>query len=172
MKSKLSLFEITLFPILGCIMTVSKIMLEFLPNIHMIGMFIVIFTIVFRYKALIPIYIFAFLNGIISGFNIWWVPYLYIWTVLWLVCMLLPKNMPTKISIVVYAVVCGLHGLLYGCLYAPFQAIMFGLDFRGMISWIIAGLGFDLIHGIGNFCFGLLIVPLSKVLQKSIRKFS
>ena len=62
-------------------------------------------------------------------------------------------------------VVCGLHGLLYGVLYAPAQAILFGLDFKGMIAWIVAGLPFDAIHGISNFIGGLLIQPLVATLK-------
>jgi energy-coupling factor transport system substrate-specific component len=35
-----------------------------------------------------------------------------------------------------------------------------------MIAWIIAGLPFDLLHGLGNLVAGLLILPLSKLLGK------
>ena len=166
---KLKVWEITLFPLLGAIMFVSKLIMEILPNMHLIGMFIITFTLVFRVKALIPIYIFVFLEGIFSGFNVWWIPYLYIWTVLWGVTMLLPKSMPNKLSIPIYAVICALHGFLYGTLYAPFQAIFFGLDFKGTVAWIVAGLPFDAIHGVSNFFIGFLIVPLSLILKRTIK---
>ncbi len=166
---KLKIWEITLFPLLGAVMFASKLVMEVLPNIHILGMLIITFTVVFRVKALIPIYIFVFLEGIFSGFNVWWIPYLYIWTVLWGVTMLLPKSMPKKIAIPVYMVVCALHGFLYGTLYAPVQALFFGLDFKGTIAWITAGLPFDAIHGISNFFMGLLVVPLSLVLKRTIK---
>lgn len=166
---KLKVWEITLFSILGAVMFVSKLIMEILPNIHLLGMFIITFTLVFRVKALIPIYIFVFLEGIFSGFNVWWIPYLYIWTVLWGVTMLLPKSMPKKISVPIYAVICALHGFLYGTLYAPFQAIFFGLDFKGTVAWIVAGLPFDAIHGVSNFFIGFLIVPLSLILKRTIK---
>lgn len=35
-----------------------------------------------------------------------WVLYLYIWTVLWGVVMLLPKKMPKRIQPIVYMTVC------------------------------------------------------------------
>ena len=57
------------------------------------------------------------------------------------------------------------HGFLYGVLYAPAQAILFGLDFHGMLAWIAAGLPFDLIHGISNFGFGALVVPVVKAIR-------
>ncbi len=166
---KLKIWEITLFPLLGAVMFASKLVMEVLPNIHILGMLIITFTVVFRVKALIPIYIFVFLEGIFSGFNVWWIPYLYIWTVLWGVTMLLPKSMPKKIAIPVYMVVCALHGFLYGTLYAPVQALFFGLDFKGTIAWITAGLPFDAIHGVSNFFMGLLVVPLSLVLKRTIK---
>jgi len=125
-----------------------------------------VYTLVFRKKALFPIYVYVFINGLYAGFATWWIPYLYIWTVLWAVTMLLPKNMPKKIAIVVYPLVCGLHGLLFGTLYAPAQALLFGLDFKGMISWIIAGLPWDAVHAAGNIVTGFLIIPLSELLRK------
>ena len=80
--------------------------------------------------------------------------------------MLLPKNMSSKKAVVVYMLVCSAHGFLYGVLYAPFQALAFGLSFKGTIAWITAGLPFDAIHGVSNFFLGTLILPLSKLLRR------
>lgn len=152
---------------LGAMMYASKMLMEILPNIHLIGVFIVALTVVYRQKALYPLYIFIFITGLLNGFATWWIPYLYIWAVLWGTVMLLPKNLPPKAKPIVYSLICGLHGLLYGTLYAPAQAILFGLDFKGMITWIIAGLPFDAVHGASNLVCGLLICPLISVLKKS-----
>jgi energy-coupling factor transport system substrate-specific component len=51
-------------------------------------------------------------------------------------------------------------------LYAPAQALIFGLNFDAMIAWTIAGLAWDFIHGVSNFFCGILIVPIINVLQK------
>ena len=106
------------------------------------------------------------LNGAYAGFSLWWVPYLYIWAVLWGVTMLLPKKMPKAVAAVVYPLVCCLHGAMFGVLYAPAQAMLFGLDFRGMLAWIAAGFVFDITHAIGNFAVGLLIYPMATVLRR------
>lgn len=164
---KLNIKETAVFSMLGAMMYASKELMAILPNIHLIGTFIVAMTVVYRKKALYPLYIFIFVTGLLSGFATWWIPYLYIWAVLWGVVMLLPKNMPKKIKPVVYSLVCGLHGLLYGVLYAPAQALLFGLDFKGMLTWIAAGFPFDVTHGISNFICGLLICPLIAILKKS-----
>lgn len=150
---------------LGAVMYASKLIMEFAPNIHLLGVFTIAFTVVYRKKALYPIYIYVMLNGMFYGFPTWWLPYLYLWTVLWGVVMLLPKNMPKKVQPVVYMLVCSLHGFLFGTLYAPAQALLYGMSFEGMIAWIIAGLPWDCIHGISNFFCGMLIVPIISALR-------
>ena len=171
---KLTLKEAVIFGMLGAVMYASKLLTELLPNIHLIGVFIVAITVVYRRKALYPIYVFIFLTGLLNGFNMWWIPYLYIWAVLWGAVMLLPKKLPPKAAPIIYAIVCSLHGFLYGTIYAPAQALMFGLDFKGMVAWIVAGLPYDAIHGVSNFIGGLiLIVPLTSILkiaEKTARK--
>ena len=152
--------EITIFAMLGAVMYASKLLMEVAPNIHLLGVFTIAFTVVYRKKALYPIYIYVILNGIFSGFAVWWVPYLYVWTVLWGAVML-----PKKIRALVYMAVCAGHGFLFGTLYAPAQALLFGMSFQGMVSWIIAGLPFDFIHGVSNFFCGILIVPVITALR-------
>ena len=155
---------------LGTVMFCSKIIMEALPNIHLLGMLTMTYTAVFRKKALIPIYIYVLLNGLYAGFSMWWIPYLYIWTVLWATVMLLPRKMPRRVKLIIYPAVCCLHGLAFGTLYAPLQALMFGMSFKQTAAWIIAGLPWDLIHGIGNLFAGLLILPLSEFLEKLSKK--
>lgn len=147
-------------------MYASKMLMEILPNIHLLGVFTIAFTVVYRKKALYPIYIYVLLNGVFSGFATWWIPYLYLWTVLWGVTMLLPKKMPKKVRPFVYMVVNASHGFLFGVLYAPVQALLYGLSVKGMFAWIASGLPFDFIHGISNFICGILIVPIVYLLRR------
>ena len=157
--------ELAIFAMLGAVMYVSKVLMEWIPNVHLLGMLTMAYTLVYRRKALYPIYVYVLLNGALGGFNAWWIPYLYIWTVLWAVTMLLPKNMPKKVAPIVYMVVCALYGFCFGILYAPAQAIMFGLSFEATLAWIASGFYFDMIHGIGNFFCGMLIVPIVSLLK-------
>lgn len=166
---KLTVREIAVFGMLGAVMYASKLVMEIFPNVHLLGVFTVAVTVVYRKKALFPIYIYVILNGIFCGFAAWWIPYLYIWTVLWGAVMLLPKKMPKRICPVVYMAVCGVHGFLFGVLYAPAQAILYGLSFQGMLAWIAAGLPFDLIHGVSNLFCGILIMPVILALRLAER---
>ncbi len=163
---KQRLVDLILLVIFGVIMFISKMIMEFLPNIHATAMFIAVFTLYYRHRALISIYVYAFLVGFIYGFSMWWYPYLYVWTILWAFIMLIPKRLPLKWRVVLCTFFCALHGILYGTLYAPFQALAFGLSFEGMLSWIVVGLPWDVVHMCGNVAMSVLIAPLYKAIQK------
>ncbi|MCI6517523.1 MAG: hypothetical protein MR442_10155 [Lachnospiraceae bacterium] len=152
------------FAMLGALMYASKMIMEVAPNVHLLGVFTIAFTVVYRKKALYPIYTYVLLNGIFCGFATWWIPYLYLWAVLWGATMLLPKRIPEKLLPLVYMLLCAAHGFLFGTLYAPAQALLYGLSFQKMIAWIISGLPWDFVHGVSNFFCGILIVPIIKIL--------
>lgn len=162
---KLNLKELVAFGMLGGVMFISKLVMDALPNIHLLAMLTVAFTLVFRQKALYPIYVFVALLGVTSGFAPWWVPHLYLWGILWGVVMLLPKEMNKTAKAIVCVGICSLHGFLYGVMYAPAQALMYGMNFKAMIAWILTGIPFDITHGIGNLLAGLLIVPMERALN-------
>ena len=152
------------FAMLGALMYASKMIMEVAPNVHLLGVFTIAFTVVYRKKALYPIYTYVLLNGIFCGFATWWIPYLYLWAVLWGAAMLLPKRIPEKLRPLVYMLLCAAHGFLFGTLYAPAQALLYGLSFQKMVAWIISGLPWDFVHGVSNFFCGILIVPIIKIL--------
>ncbi len=166
---KITIREMAVFGMLGAVMFASKLLMELLPNIHLLGVLTVAYTVVYRKKALYPIYIYVILNGIFSGFAAWWIPYLYVWALLWGVIMLLPQDLPKKVQPAVYMIVCALHGFSFGLLYAPVQALLFGLDMKGMLAWIVAGIPFDLIQGVSNFFCGTLIMPIVFTLRLAER---
>lgn len=163
-NGKLTIREMAVFAMLGALMYASKMIMEVAPNVHLLGVFTIAFTVVYRKKALYPIYTYVLLNGIFCGFATWWIPYLYLWAVLWGATILLPKRIPEKLRPLVYMLLCAAHGFLFGTLYAPAQALLYGLSFQKMIAWIISGLPWDFVHGVSNFFCGILIVPIIKIL--------
>ena len=166
-----SLTEMCVFAMLGALMFASKKLMEAIPNVHLVGFLIVVITVVFRAKALIPLYLYVFLDGLFGGFSLWWLPYLYVWTPLWGAVMLCPRHVKRPVAAVIYALVCALHGFLFGVIYAPAQALLFGLNFEQTLAWIAAGLPFDLIHGASNLALGTLIIPTSELLGKLKKKY-
>ncbi len=162
--------QLVLFAVLGALMFISKIVMAGLPNIHLVGVLTMVYTLVFREKALVPIYVYVFLVAFDYGFSPYWIANLYIWLVLWGATMVLPRRMPAFAAVAVYMTVCGLHGLLFGVLWSPTQALLFGLNFSQTVAWIAAGFVYDVTHAVSNFCLGTLIVPLSAVLGKCVSK--
>lgn len=163
--------EIAVFAMLGAVMFVSKVIMEGLPNIHLLGTLVVAFTLTYRAKALFPIYMYVFANGLWEGFSLFgWLPEIYLWLILWGAVMLLPKNMPRRIAPIIYMIISGLHGLLFGVLYAPVYAIFTKIGWDRVWLWVMAGLPFDLLHGIGNLILGILIVPLTNLLRRLDKK--
>ena len=166
-SSTLKLRELVIFAVLGSIMFVSHMIMIWIPSVHLLGLLIAAYTLTYRARALIPIYLYVMIYGAIYGFSAWWVPYLYIWLPLWGVFMLVGRfQLPVKLKVPVYMGLCALHGLFFGIMYAPFQAWLFGLSFQGLIAWVIAGIPFDVVHAISNLAAGILILPLSELLKK------
>ncbi len=167
-KNKLTVYYIVLFPLFAAIMFLSDILLDIAMNVHLLAMLIVAFTVVYRAWALIPIYIYVILYGLFYGFSGWWFGYLYVWPLLWAVIMILPKKLNPKVAATVYAAVAGLHGLLFGTMLAPVNAVMTGFSFEQSVSWIIFGLPADVIHCVSNVLVTfLLAMPIITVLKKA-----
>ncbi len=165
---KLTIKEMVLFSMLGSLMFAIKKLMEVLPQMHLVSVLLVAITVVYRQKALYPLYIYVFLDGLFSGFSVWWLPYLYIWTVLWGSVMLLPRQLPRRWQAPIYVGVCALHGFAFGTLYAPVHALLFNLNLEATLAWIAVGfVSADIIHGVSNAVSGLLIVPLIKLLRNA-----
>lgn len=158
--------ELCVFSMLGALMFCSKLLMEWAPNLHLLDLFIISFTVVYRKKALVPLYVFVLLTLLFNGFSPWLLPYLYVWLLPWVLTMLLPRRLPQWAAAICYLVIGGLHGILFGILYAPAQALLFGLNFKGMLAWIAAGSLFDITHAVGNIAACTLVVPLVTLLKK------
>ena len=72
-NGKLTIREMAVFAMLGALMYASKMIMEVAPNVHLLGVFTIAFTVVYRKKALYPIYTYVLLNGIFCGFATWWI---------------------------------------------------------------------------------------------------
>ncbi len=79
--------------------------------------------------------------------------------------MLIPKGMNKTAKAILCVVLCAAHGFLYGVMYAPAQALMYGMNFKAMVAWILAGIPFDITHGLGNLVVGFLILPMERALN-------
>ena len=76
-------------------------------------------------------------------------------------------NLPRKAKVPLYMVLCGLYGLSFGILYAPFQMFMMGWSLDMTIKWVVFGIiTTDIVAAVNNFALGVLIIPLSELLKR------
>lgn len=169
-KFKLTAKEIALIGMMIAVLEVSKIALMGLPNIELVTFWIIMFTLYFGKRIWFALPVFILLEGALFGFGIWWIMYLYIWPLLVLIAWLFRKIE----SSLTWAIISGFYGLLYG-FFCSFPYFVIGTSSGGLksglyagITWWIAGIPFDLIHGIANFFIMLILYrPIKAVMSKT-----
>jgi hypothetical protein len=68
--------EIALMGILSALLIIGQVALGFLPNIEVVTLLVIAYTLVFGKKVFFIIYIFVLVEGLIYGFGLWWINYL------------------------------------------------------------------------------------------------
>lgn len=162
---KLKAREIVILGLMTAILLVAQVGMSFLPNIELVSLLIIVYTLVFRKKVLLIIYAFVLLEGLIYGFGTWWITYLYVWTVLAGITWLL-REMESPLG---WAIVNAAFGLMFGALTAITNLFISGIG--GMVSYWVAGIPFDLLHCAGNFATALVLYkPLTLLLRRLLPK--
>ena len=152
--------DITLIGIMSAVLIAVQVTLSFLPNIELVSLLIIVYTLVFGRKALYIIYVFVAVEGVIYGIGLWWINYLYVWTILFIIVMLLRKQH----SPYFWACISGFYGLTFGALCAIPNLFLSGIG--SAISYWIAGIPYDILHAVGNFAVALLLFyPLYQVMN-------
>ncbi len=151
-KRIMSVYDMVLYALLAALLLVVQISLAFLPNIELVSLLLIVYTRVIGRKALIPLYIFVLVEGLIYGFGLWWINYLYIWTILVIAVMLLRKIE----SVWFWAIVACIYGLCFGTLSSIPYFFIGGIPM--VVTYILNGIPFDLLHGCGNFLTTLILV--------------
>ena len=163
--SKLSIRELVLLALIGALMFGSKIVLAFLPNVHLNALFILLAVLLFGRRAFYSVFVYVMLEGLIYGFGLWFVSYLYAWPLLCLAALLMRDNR----SWLLWAVVAAAHGLIFGALCAIPYIFIQGVP--GAITWWISGLPYDCIHAGSNFVIVLILLkPLYAITGKLVAK--
>lgn len=164
-KGKNTALDIALVALMVAVIEVCKFAMVALPNISLTAFWLVLFSKHFGNKVYYVVPVFTLIEGVVFGFNLWWISYLYAWPVLVLVTRLFRKND----SAVTWATISGIFGLFFGALCAiPY--IFTGTDLKsGLVaafSWWVAGIPWDIAHCIGNFALMMLLYkPLGKVIE-------
>lgn len=155
------IIHIVVMGLLAAILLIGQVGMAFLPNIEPVSTLIILYTLTHKKYIFYIIYVFVLLEGILYGFGIWWVSYLYIWSILALIVLALQKID----SALIWAVISGAFGLSFGALTAIPYLISSG--FGAAFAYWTNGIPYDILHCCGNFVLTLILYkPLLPVLKR------
>lgn len=157
----LAVRRIVYIAVMTAIMEAAKIALNPVPNVELITLLVIVFTKQFGWKMTLPaVLIFAFIECTYWGFGTWSIVYFYMWPLLVLLTHL-NRNAESSWN---YTVLSAAFGLTFGAFCA--LVILAAAGLKAAFAWWIAGIPYDLVHGISNFIICLLLFkPLNNALE-------
>ncbi|MDE6167835.1 MAG: hypothetical protein K2G28_05195 [Acetatifactor sp.] len=167
-KRKITIQDIALIGIMTAMLEVCKAALSFLPNVELVSFWIIMFTLFFSWRIAFVIPVFVLIEGCIYGFGSWWFMYLYVWPLLaWITYMNRRQQ-----SIWFWSILSSVFGLMYGFFCTPVHGAMsiasggFRNGLYAAFAWWVAGIPYDIIHGIGNFVvMAVCYVPVRRAVS-------
>ena len=168
-KKRISTTDIAQIGSLIALIEASKLLLLAFPNIELTTFWLILFTLYLGPKILIAIPAFILIEGLLYGFGLWWIMYLYVWPLLVILVLIFKKYA----SIWFYVILSSVFGLFFG-LFCSIPYFFIGLTDGGISSglsaaftWWIAGIQYDIIHCIGNFVSMLVLYhPITNVMKR------
>lgn len=153
--------DIVLISLLSASITSGKLVLSLVPNVEIVTLLFILYTIVFGIKnTLFVSIIFSTTEVFIYGLNIWSIFYFIVWPLLIIATHFINKKFNSEYTFAVLALI---FGLSFGFLAAVIESLFFGLSFG--IAYFLRGIVFDIVHGVSNFIVVLLLFnPLKKLL--------
>lgn len=160
-KQKKRALDICLMALLGVMLYVLQVALGFLPNIELVSLLVVLFTLVFGKRIVGILAVFILLEGLTYGFGSWWFMYLYVWPLLALLTYIFRK-MDSSLG---WAILSGAFGLAFGFLCSFTYLFIGGVS--AAVAYFVSGMIYDIPHCIGNFVLMLLLYKkLRQLLEK------
>ena len=164
MKTK----DVVLIGILSASITAGKLALSFIPNIEIVTLLFIVYTIVFGHKrTLLVSVVFVTTEIFLYGFATWLLGYYIIWPLLILITEVISRRFQSEYA---YAILGAVFGYAFGLFFAVVESFFYGIAY-GWAYWL-RGLLFDLVHGTSNFVIILMLFnPLIKLLGKLKRSY-
>ncbi len=148
------------------VVQVGKQGLSWLPNIEVVSLLFIIYTMTLGWKVLFVVYAFVLLQGALYGPGVWFIMYLYVWTILVIVTMLLRH----WDNVIVFTLVSGIYGLIFGALCTIPYFFIGGVSMA--FTWWVAGIPYDIIHAIGNATVCFVAYRPLRVVFKQIKRIT
>lgn len=153
--------DIAVIGVMTATLEAVKVSLSFLPNVELVTLLIILYTLFLGWKAVIAVFAFVGVECLVWGLGIWTVMYLYIWPLLVLLTLLLRRQK----SVWVFSILSGLFGLFFGA-FCSIPYLFIGGPHMAL-TWWISGIPYDIIHCISNFILCMvLFTPLRAALKK------
>jgi energy-coupling factor transport system substrate-specific component len=159
-KTQITTKELAVMGLMVALLEAAVHAMAALPNVEPVTLLLMLYTLFLGPKVMLVVAAYLLLEGCFYGFGLWWLSYLYIWPLLvWLTWLLRKQR-----SFWPFAILSGFFGLLFGALCTIPYLFISGP--AGAFGWWVAGIPFDLVHGISNFFLCLvLFTPLRRCMQ-------
>lgn len=156
--------DISIMGMMVAVLEIVKFAFMSVPNIELVTLFIILFTLIIGKKALVVVTAFSLIECFIWGFGLWSIGYFYVWPILVIITLIFKKSK----NPLVWAIIAGFYGLLFGAFFALTNLVVSGVE--AAISFWMSGLLFDILHCISNFLVTLVMFkPLYNILNKILR---
>ena len=153
--------KITRIALLTAILYLAKLVLDFAPNVELVSLLLILYTMVLGKEAFLIVLVFNLLQLIQWGPGTWLISYFYVWPLLCLLTMLLKRIF--KEEFVLWAIFSGVFGLIFGSLFALLYLFV---DPAYAFSYWVSGLPWDVWHAAANF---ILMLTCGKPLHWVLR---
>ena len=160
---RISVYDIVIIGMMTAALESAKMALSFVPNVELVTLLIILFTLVIGKRVYYAIAAFVLVEGILYGFGIWWIMYVYMWPMLAFVTWILRKQKDR----LCFALLSGVFGLGFGAMCSIPYLFIGGI--HTAFAWWVSGIPFDMIHGVSNFVLMLVLYkPLCRVLEHCV----
>lgn len=157
-KGRISIRDIATIGMMTAALEAAKLALSFLPNVELVTLLVILFTLCLGGRALLAVFAFAGVECLVWGLGLWTVMYLYVWPLLAVLVLLFRRQQ----SALFWSILSGIYGLLFGALCSIPYFFIGGV--QTAVAWWIAGIPWDIVHGVSNFVLCLvLFAPLRRV---------
>ena len=151
---------------MAAMLEVVKLALTGLPNIELVTLLIILFTIFLGWKSVIAVVAFVLMECAIYGFGLWTIMYFYVWPLLVILTLLLKRFN----SIIIYTVLSAMFGFFFGA-FCSIPYFFIGGPHMAF-TWWVAGIPYDILHGISNMVLcAVLFKPLNAALNRLKRVY-
>lgn len=150
---KLKTRELAGLALFAALMVGTQVAMAALPNINLVSVLIIVAVLAYGIRAMYSVAVFVVLEGVIYGFGVWFISYIYAWPLL-VFAVLALKRLGGRW---LWAALAGGFGLCFGALTAIPYLFIGGWSMAA--AYWVSGLSFDIVHCVSNFLLAAVLVP-------------